>query len=236
MIDATPSFEAAVGLKGRDLAGYLSRRGWSEGPSRIEGISIFAKAVPGAEQSVKLILPVRAGFDDEARRVADALRTLAQIEGRTEVEIATELRGSLSKEEASDVGSVAPVSNDPDLTEDENIRLLEHFLSDFEVENAALSLRRDLGLSDQSVFNIVEVLQTALPKVLKDFVIEIYQQGERVDFEAYSQASPPKIFVRRDVFEGALRDDPRSRTCAGSRDGSLVVAHRSIRASNEAIW
>jgi hypothetical protein len=82
MIDASPSLELAQALSGAALALYLVKNGWSERPSRIEGISILSKPLGRSHESVELILPTVPGFTDENRRVADALRTVEATEGR----------------------------------------------------------------------------------------------------------------------------------------------------------
>jgi hypothetical protein len=80
MIDATASLRAAEYLPAEVLIEYLRATGWSSRPSRVKGIAIFSKRIPGADNPVQFILPVEPEFPEEQRRVADALRTLAQIE------------------------------------------------------------------------------------------------------------------------------------------------------------
>jgi hypothetical protein len=80
MIDATASLRAAEQLPAEALIEYLRATGWSSRPSRVKGIAIFSKRIPGADNPVQFILPVEPKFPEEKRRVADALRTLAQIE------------------------------------------------------------------------------------------------------------------------------------------------------------
>jgi DNA-binding phage protein len=75
MIDAGPSYQAAEGLSAAELSTYLVACGWSARPSRVDGISIFSNDIRGASQAVEFILPVKPGFDDEQRRIADALRS-----------------------------------------------------------------------------------------------------------------------------------------------------------------
>jgi hypothetical protein len=94
MIDAGPSHHAAAGLTGAALVSYLVGKGWSARPSRIDGISVFAKNIQGSEQPVEFILPVKPGFVDEQRRIADALRAVAEMEGRSESGIAEDVRQS----------------------------------------------------------------------------------------------------------------------------------------------
>jgi hypothetical protein len=88
MIDATASLLAAEQITAAMLIGYLGATGWSSRPSRVEGIAIFSKRLPGADNPVQFILPAEPGFDEEQRRIADALRTLAQIEGCSVARIA----------------------------------------------------------------------------------------------------------------------------------------------------
>jgi hypothetical protein len=92
MIDAAPSLKAAEGISGPELAAYLVANGWSVRPSRVDGISIFTMHVHGSDQPVEFILPVKPGFDDERRRIADALRVISAIEGRREANIADDIQ------------------------------------------------------------------------------------------------------------------------------------------------
>ena len=91
MIDAGPSLRAAEGLSAAEVLTYLVSRGWTARPSRVDGISILSKAVQGADRPAEFILPINPEFDEEQRRIADALRTLAQLEGRSEASIAGEI-------------------------------------------------------------------------------------------------------------------------------------------------
>jgi hypothetical protein len=92
MIDATASLRAAAQISAAALIQYLRATGWSSRPSRVEGIAIFSKLIPGADNPIQFILPVEPAFPEEHRRVADALRTIAQIEGSSEDRVADEVR------------------------------------------------------------------------------------------------------------------------------------------------
>jgi hypothetical protein len=92
MIDAGPSLKAAEGLRATDLLTYLVGNGWSARPSRVDGMSILSKDIPGADRAAVFILPVKPGFDEEQRRVADALRTIEAIEERPISTIVDEVR------------------------------------------------------------------------------------------------------------------------------------------------
>jgi hypothetical protein len=82
MIDAGPSLQAAKGLSARALLACLRSTGWTQEPSRVEGIAILSKTVAGADGPIEFILPERPGFGDEQRRVAGALRTIEALEAR----------------------------------------------------------------------------------------------------------------------------------------------------------
>jgi hypothetical protein len=92
MVDAQPSLRAAEGLSGSEVAAYLLTKGWAASPSRVKGFSIFSKKIGSSENSVEIILPVTRGFDEEQRRIADALRTIGAIEGRSVSAVADEIR------------------------------------------------------------------------------------------------------------------------------------------------
>jgi Ca2+-binding RTX toxin-like protein len=92
MIDAGPSLQAAEGLSGAQLLTYLVAKGWTARPSRVEGVSILSREMAGADRPAEFILPIAPGADDEQRRVADALRTIGQVEDRPEVSVADDVR------------------------------------------------------------------------------------------------------------------------------------------------
>ena len=92
MIDAGPSLRAAEGLPAPVLASYLRSVGWSARPSRVSGVTILSKMLPGADEPIHIILPEKPGFSDEQRRVADALRTIEVVEERPMTQIADDAR------------------------------------------------------------------------------------------------------------------------------------------------
>lgn len=108
MIDASPSLEAAKGISGRELLVYLEGKGWKARPSKVDGISIVSKEFPGANERAEFIVPIKAGFSDEQRRIADALRTIAQIDGCSEAEIASKVKEAKAKS----VASISPKSSE----------------------------------------------------------------------------------------------------------------------------
>jgi hypothetical protein len=92
MIDAEPSLEAAKGLSGPMFLTYLAEKGWTERPSRVQGIVILSKRPRGYAEDVEILLPVVRQFGDEQKRIADALRTVAAVEGRSEARISGDVR------------------------------------------------------------------------------------------------------------------------------------------------
>jgi len=115
IIDAGPSLAAAVGLSGPDVANYLRRTGWVVQPSRVEGVSISSKRLPGLDEPVEFILPMKPGFDDEQRRIADALRTLQGVERRPLALIADDIRRTAGEIERES----KPAYRAPGFAEDE---------------------------------------------------------------------------------------------------------------------
>jgi hypothetical protein len=92
MIDAELSLKEAEAIRGGELLAYLVANGWAARPSRVEGVSIVSKRLEGSESPVEFILPIHAAGEEEHRRIADALRTIAQIEGRSESSVANDIR------------------------------------------------------------------------------------------------------------------------------------------------
>jgi hypothetical protein len=96
MIDAGPSLQAAERISAPGLIRYLGATGWNARPSRVPGISIFSKQVAGADQPILFILPTISGFSDEIRRIADALRAVAAVEGRSLFEVVDDIRSRVA--------------------------------------------------------------------------------------------------------------------------------------------
>jgi hypothetical protein len=210
MINATPSLKAAEGLSGKELAMYLGARGWTSRASKIDGISIFSKEIVGADNAIDLILPIKPGFADERRRVADALRTLAEIEREPEIQIANDVRRAVPR--SVQIHKKTPPNNIVDVADFWTRPAIGDFLTDAEIEHAALQLRENLGVSNDMAFNIVDLLEKELPRIIADFRIEIFTESQlEENIEAYSRPFPPRIFLRSDVRRLGFQGDPRSR-------------------------
>ncbi len=90
MIDAGPSLRAAVGVRLDALEAYLLSAGWEVLQSR--GLSLFTKPLAGGD-AVEVVLPATSVDGEETtRRTADALRTIASLEGRNVFDVADEIR------------------------------------------------------------------------------------------------------------------------------------------------
>jgi hypothetical protein len=92
MIDAEPSLRAAEDLPASVLVHYLRSAGWNSRPSRVPGVTVLSKELPGADQPIHVVLPEIQGFSDEHRRVADALRTIEVVEERPMLAIVDDAR------------------------------------------------------------------------------------------------------------------------------------------------
>ena len=86
-----------MGLTGSAFAAYLLQENWSMRPSRVKGISILSKDIAGSDQTMEFILPIGAGFTDEQLRIADALRSVAMVEGRSVEAVANDVRQRAGK-------------------------------------------------------------------------------------------------------------------------------------------
>jgi hypothetical protein len=209
MIDAAPSLEAAKGISGKDLLAYLDAEGWTAAPSKIDGMMILSKELGEADQRAEFIVPVKAGFSDEKKRIADALRTIGQIQGRSEAQIAKSVKQVAGPNPSKPSSILAGIYKFVD------------FLSDKKVENAARRLRKSLGLSDQKVFNIVELLENEMPKAIDRFRFEVVTT---LDFpEVYSTNEPPRIFTTKDIYQRAREGDARSRFILAHEIGHLFL-------------
>jgi Zn-dependent peptidase ImmA (M78 family) len=227
MIDATASLQAAEQISAATLIDYLRASGWSSRPSRVEGIAIFSKHVPGADNPLQFILPVEPAFPDEQRRVADAIRTIAQIDGCSEEQIAERVQRSISKNELSNVPSDRLEAMDLDSSEKKKAAPI--FLSSNKADSItnkkikilAQLIRKSLGLSDQKAFNIVELLENEMPSVINHFRLEVLARSD--EQEVYSTKTPPRIFATESVYRLAREGDTRLRFLIAHEMGHLLL-------------
>jgi Zn-dependent peptidase ImmA (M78 family) len=228
MIDASPSLEAAKGISGRDLLAYLNAQGWTAQPSKVDGIMILSKKVGEPDQRAEFIVPIKAGFSDEEKRIADALRAIAQIQGRSEAQIAESIKQQASGPKPSEPSGILA-----------SIHKLIDILNDRKIESAARRLRKSLGLSDQNVFNIVELLENEMPKAIDHFRLEVVAARENP--EVYSTSEPPRIFATEDIYRLAQQGDAKSRFIFAHEIGHVFLhsstSHfRYLKTAESAEW
>lgn len=232
MIDALPSLKAATGISGKDIRAYLTAKGWSSRPSRVEGVVILSKDMPETEERAELIVPVKAGHSDEQRRVADALRTIAQIEDCSEDEVADRVwqftntaLGLAELDVIADATAAglanAIIENDEIVHADQT--KIQTKASEY-IELTAQRLRSILGIPDQSVFNIMEFLENDVPKVIKDFRLEVARG--KVDY-IYSTSVPPRIVAAEAICDLARGGDAKARLTFAHELGHLLLHARS---------
>jgi Zn-dependent peptidase ImmA (M78 family) len=94
------------------------------------------------------------------------------------------------------------------------------------IESTAQHLRESLGLSDQSVFNIVELLENDMPKAIKGFRLQVVATCEAQ--EIYSTKVPPRIFATEHVYDLARRGDARSRVMIAHELAHLLLHEQSF--------
>jgi hypothetical protein len=104
-----------------------------------------------------------------------------------------------------------------------------------EIELKVNDFRSKLGLSKDEVFNIVELLQSSVPRIIDDFVLQIATLGDLDVTSAYTVHNPPRIVVREDVYNLAKQDHPLNRSILAHELGHVVLhglSHRAFRSSS----
>jgi hypothetical protein len=96
-------------------------------------------------------------------------------------------------------------------------------LTDREIEQSADAFRDKLGLPFDKVFNIVELLEFSVPKIIAGFILKTEPTDVLLKIEAYAAYDPPQIVVREDVCARARQDHPRSRFTLAHELGHLVL-------------
>ena len=96
-------------------------------------------------------------------------------------------------------------------------------LTDEEIEEKANVLRSKLGLSASEVFNIADLLSSRVPGIVQGFELEILPAEALDNIEAFTAYDPPRIVVRRDVYDRAKKDNGRDRFTLAHELGHLVL-------------
>jgi len=170
---------------------------------------ILSKEIGDSDERAEFIVPIKDGFADEEKRIADALRTIAQIQGRSEAQIAKSIRQAAGHRPSKSSGILASMYKFVDI------------LNDKRIENAARRLRKSLGLSDHNVFNIVDLLENEMPKAIDHFRLEVVTTHD--SSEVYSTNEPPCIFATRDIYRLAREGDAKSRFMLAHEIGHLFL-------------
>lgn len=90
------------------------------------------------------------------------------------------------------------------------------------IEHYADRLRILLGLTGVTDFNIISVIENDLPRHLRNFSIEVFGRDE-LSVAAHTEFRPARVLVRQDVYDGAHRDDPKSRFTIAHELGHLCL-------------
>jgi Zn-dependent peptidase ImmA (M78 family) len=91
------------------------------------------------------------------------------------------------------------------------------------LESKALAWRDALGVSEQWAPDLVDLIETKLPKIFPNFALLVRSDGEMRDAEAYTEFNPPLIAVRQSVYLLAKRNDGRARVTFAHEFGHLVL-------------
>jgi hypothetical protein len=90
------------------------------------------------------------------------------------------------------------------------------------IESYAERLHALLGLTHDPRFNIISIVEIDLPRQLPYLSIEILERRE-LSVAAHTEFDPSRVLIREDVYEGAYRDDPKSRFTIAHEIGHLCL-------------
>lgn len=91
------------------------------------------------------------------------------------------------------------------------------------IESRANGLRRLLGFENETYFNIADAAENRLSRKLPNFFVQVLTHKEMSKIEAYTEYEPARISIREDFYEGACRDDVRSRFALAHEFGHLSL-------------
>jgi cold shock protein len=94
VIDASPSLSAARLVDGSAIVNYLSQTGWTIRRSKIPSV-VIARQRQKAQAGIFFVLPLDDKIDDSLERRADALRTIAAVEGRPVDEVVQAIKSNV---------------------------------------------------------------------------------------------------------------------------------------------
>jgi Zn-dependent peptidase ImmA (M78 family) len=92
-----------------------------------------------------------------------------------------------------------------------------------DIEAVTLAWRDALGVRNDWAPNIVDLIESKLPKLVRAFALVIRRDGEMDDAEAFTEFQPPQIVIRESIYKSALSDHGRSRMTLAHELGHLVM-------------
>jgi hypothetical protein len=96
-----------------EVVRYLEAAGWRrQEPVTWQGVGWWSQ--PGDEDEREVLVPLAPGFRDEARRLREAVRTLAEVEGRPASEVARDIAPHRWGDDPGDGADVVAYSADFD--------------------------------------------------------------------------------------------------------------------------
>lgn len=98
-----------------------------------------------------------------------------------------------------------------------------------DIHLAALAWRHTLGVPDDWAPNVVQLLESEIPRLIPEFALVVRPDPEMGDAEAYTEFDPPYIAVRGSVYALAQRDDGRSRMTFAHEIGHLVMHPGAVK-------
>lgn len=95
-----------------------------------------------------------------------------------------------------------------------------------EIEGTAHRLRRELGIANQCTFDITNVVEFALPKLIPNFTFTVARDDDfGSGILALAREDPPEIAVRESVYHDAMKHEPQARWILAHEIGHIVLGH-----------
>jgi Zn-dependent peptidase ImmA (M78 family) len=92
-----------------------------------------------------------------------------------------------------------------------------------DIEARALAWRDALRVPDAWAPQIVDLIETDLPKLFSTFALIVRPDDEMGDAEAYAEFNPPLIAVRESIYWAGRRNEGRARMTFAHEFGHLVL-------------
>jgi IrrE N-terminal-like domain len=92
-----------------------------------------------------------------------------------------------------------------------------------DIAATTLAWRDALGISHDWAPDVVRLLESEVPKLVREFALVVRPDEEMADIEAYTEFNPPHIAVRDSVYYLARKRDGRCRMTFVHELGHLVM-------------